>query len=201
MFLIELNEATAAGRRIPVALVDDTDGKTPETGVTISAGDMKVSKNGAAEANHGGTLTELAGGDYYYEASSGEVDTLGYLTGRIVKAGIRTFRMAAQVVAVDPRGANLGLTNLDAAVSSRLATAGYTAPPTAVQNADALLGRNLAGGSDGGRTVKDALRASRNRRIIAAGTLTVYAEDDATPAWTAAVTTNAGNPISEIDPA
>lgn len=67
--------------------------------------------------------------------------------------------------------------------------------------ADKLLGRNLAGGSDGGRTVQDALRVLRNRRTIAAGTLTVYAEDDATPAWDAAVATAASDPINSIDPA
>lgn len=67
--------------------------------------------------------------------------------------------------------------------------------------ADKLLGRNLAGGSDGGRTVKDALRVLRNRRAIAAGTLTVYEEDDATPAWDASVATAASDPINSIDPA
>jgi hypothetical protein len=40
----------------------------------------------------------------------------------------------------------------------------------------------------------------RNRKAIAAGTLTVYQEDDSTEAWTAAVTTAAGDPISELDP-
>jgi hypothetical protein len=73
--------------------------------------------------------------------------------------------------------------------------------PTAVQNADALLGRNIAGGSSAGRTVTSALRRLRNRIAIAAGTMTTYAEDDTTPDHTAAVTTAAGNPITEIDPA
>jgi len=73
--------------------------------------------------------------------------------------------------------------------------------PTAAENADKILGRNLASGSDGGRTVKDALRSLRNKSAIAAGTLTVYLEDDTTSAWTAAVTTTAGDPLSSIDPA
>lgn len=67
--------------------------------------------------------------------------------------------------------------------------------------ADKYLGRNLAGGSDGGRMVKDALRSLRNKTSIAGGTLTVCEEDDVTPAWTAAVTTTAGDPLSAIDPA
>ncbi len=76
-----------------------------------------------------------------------------------------------------------------------LTTAGYASA------ADKLLGRNLAGGSDGTRTVQDALRLLRNKASVAAGTLTVTQEDDATPAWTAAVVTTSGNPISSIDPA
>ena len=67
--------------------------------------------------------------------------------------------------------------------------------------ADRILARSLATGADGGRTVQDALRLLRNLRQIVAGTLTVMEEDDATPAWTAAVTTAAGNPVDSIDPA
>lgn len=105
MLLLKQSESTAARRRVPVVLVDSTDGVTAETGVTLSAGDMKISKNGGAEANHAGTLTELAGGDYCYEFTQSELDTVGYITGRIVKAGVRTFRIAAQVVAFDPYAA------------------------------------------------------------------------------------------------
>ena len=124
-------------------------------------------------------------------------------------------------------GSVTGLTaaNLDVAVSTRLATASYTAPldaagtrtavglasanldtqlgdlPTANENADALLGRNVSGGSSAGRTVKQALHVLRNKTEIGAGTLTVYDTDDTTTSFTAAVTTTAGDPISAIDPA
>jgi hypothetical protein len=67
--------------------------------------------------------------------------------------------------------------------------------------ADRLLGRSLAGGADGGRVVRDALRAIRNKTELAAGALTVYAEDDSTPAWTAAVTQATRDPLTAIDPA
>lgn len=70
--------------------------------------------------------------------------------------------------------------------------------------ADGLLDRNMATGTDSGtetvRTVRQALRVLRNRAAIAAGVLTVRKEDDTTASWTAAVTTTAGNPISDIDP-
>ena len=67
--------------------------------------------------------------------------------------------------------------------------------------ADALLARSIIGGANGGRDVKDALKALRNKVAIAAGTMTIYEADDTTAAWTAAVTTTAGDPLSSIDPA
>ena len=74
--------------------------------------------------------------------------------------------------------------------------------PTAVENADALLGRNVSGGSSTGRTVKQALHVLRNKSAVAAGTLTVYDTDDTTSSWTAAVSSDAAaDPITGIDPA
>jgi hypothetical protein len=71
--------------------------------------------------------------------------------------------------------------------------------------ADTLLDRNMATGTDSGttsiRTVRQALRVMRNKVAIAAGTATIYKEDDSTSSWTAAVTTTAGDPISAVDPA
>lgn len=124
MWPIQQNSVTAAQRRILIYLVDDTDGKAAETGVTVVAGDIKISKNGGAEANHGGTWTEIAGGLYYYEFTQAELDTLGFLSWRLVKTGIRTFVKELQVVPWNPYDANMGLTNLDAAVSTRAPEAG-----------------------------------------------------------------------------
>jgi hypothetical protein len=74
--------------------------------------------------------------------------------------------------------------------------------PTAAAVADKVLGRNLAGASDGGRTVTSALRALRNKVTISGSTLTVYAEDDSTVAYTATITTDAAaDPITGVDPA
>lgn len=71
--------------------------------------------------------------------------------------------------------------------------------------ADAILDRDMSTGTDSGsdsvRTVRQALRSSRNRVAISGGVMTVYKEDDSTSSWTAAVTTAAGDPISSIDPA
>ncbi len=81
--------------------------------------------------------------------------------------------------------------------------------PTAVQNADALIARNIEGGSNTGRTVLQALAGIRNKSAITAidepggtATLTVYAADDVTPLFTAAISlTTLAKSITGMDPA
>ena len=74
--------------------------------------------------------------------------------------------------------------------------------PTSAAVADKILGRNLAGGSDGGRTVTDALRPLRNKVEISGVAMSVKQEDDVTEAWAAELTVNAAaQPITAIDPA
>jgi hypothetical protein len=72
--------------------------------------------------------------------------------------------------------------------------------------ADALLNRDMSTGTDSGsasvRTVRQALRALRNKWSISGGTLTVTKEDDATTSWTASLTSDAtADPITASDPA
>jgi hypothetical protein len=70
--------------------------------------------------------------------------------------------------------------------------------------ADALLARNVAGGSSAGRLVKEALAALRNKvafDVPGAGQFTVYATDDATPLWTGTYTATPGAaPVTTLDP-
>lgn len=67
--------------------------------------------------------------------------------------------------------------------------------------ADVLLGRNVAGGSNAGRLVKEALYALRNKSEIVGSTLNVYNATDGAIAWSAAVASSAGaNPVTGVDP-
>lgn len=135
----------------------------------------------------------------------------------VAGAGLTALATQASVTAIDdlldtempaltaavadlPTNAELA-TALGTADDATLAAIAALSIPTAAQNADALLDRNIAGGSNGGRDVTSALRAIRNKVSISAGTLTVTEEDDTTSAWTAAVVTTAGDPISSVDPA
>lgn len=67
--------------------------------------------------------------------------------------------------------------------------------------ADALLARNIAGGSSTGRIVAESLAFMRNKWAISGSTLTVYGTDDTTALWTATITSASGNPVTSVDPA
>lgn len=85
---IPLNTATAGNRRIVFLAVLEADRVTPLPSQTFSASEIRVSKNGAAEANNAGSVTEIAGGLYYYAATQGETDTRGALILRGAKTGV-----------------------------------------------------------------------------------------------------------------
>lgn len=128
---IKQSESTAARRVLYFFCADDdsADGFAAKTGLTFSAGDLKLSKAGAVEANHAGTVAEIGGGWYAYTATAGEVDTLGPLLFRTNKTDVYCDGVLALVVAFDPFAAtNLGLGHLDAAMSSRLAASAYESP-------------------------------------------------------------------------
>lgn len=105
-FDLKQNEAVPARRRVPIYALDDSDGKTPITNLTISAGDMKITKAGGSPANHLGTLTTIDSttGLYYYEAFDTEVNTLGPLGMIINKSGVRDIVWESQIVDFDPVG-------------------------------------------------------------------------------------------------
>ncbi len=92
-------------------------------------------------------------------------------------------------------------------VSTNSDKTGYTLSTTGNNAAaDAILDRDMSTGVDSGsptvRTLRQAARFLRNKWTVAAGTLTVFKEDDATTSWTGAVSTDAAAvPIIGNDPA
>jgi hypothetical protein len=103
-----------------------------------------------------------------------------------------------------------GLNDLDAAgirTAVGLASADLDtqldALPTATENADALLNRDMSAVSDtNARTPLNALRFLRNKWSVSGVTLTVTKEDDTTSAWEATLSADASaNPVVGSDPA
>jgi hypothetical protein len=92
-----------------------------------------------------------------------------------------------------------------ASIAANAITASALAADAGAEIADAILDRDMSTGTDSGsttvRTARQALRFIRNKWAIAAGTLTVYKEDDSTSSWTASVSTDAAaDPVIGNDP-
>ena len=69
--------------------LDDTDGKTPETGLTISQADIRLSKNGGtfAQSNNTAGATHNENGYYDVPLNTTDANTLGTLRVAISKSG------------------------------------------------------------------------------------------------------------------
>jgi hypothetical protein len=123
--------------------------------------------------------------------------TAGHIIGTNLNA---TVSSRSTYAGADTAGTTTLLSRLTALRAGYLDNLSGGAVPTANENADALLLRNVAGGSSSGRTVREALYFIRNKWTATGGTLTVYAIDDSTISWTSALTQTPGNPVSESDP-
>lgn len=114
MQLIQQSEGTAAQRRIFFTMVDSVDLHTRKTGITVA---VRITKNGAATAAGGGSApTQVDStnfpGLYYYEATSGELDTVGIFAIYCTGTGCEPREVAVQVVPWDPYdSARLGMTD------------------------------------------------------------------------------------------
>lgn len=173
-----------------------------------------------------GVWTDVTAGDFTVSASIGKSVmngvalgtglTINAYTGDTPQSGDAYARIGLAGVGLTNLG-DTRIANLDAAVSSRMATFSLptnfsllaidgsgdvtynnAAAPSANANADALLGRNVAGGSSSGRLVSEALYVLRNKVDVPNGI--VYGTDDVTQAWTFVATTAAGNPVTVVDP-
>jgi hypothetical protein len=110
------------------------------------------------------------------------------------------------VMTVDPStfpGTSSGYWLYEAGLNSQqlLSDTNYINSTSYVESiADTILGRNVGGGSNTGRLVKEALYALRNKSEIIGTTLSVYDASDAL-SWTATVaSSSSADPVTGIDP-
>lgn|SRR5678816_2351039 len=215
-----LKQSTARNRM--VFMVDSTDHVSGKAGLTLT---ITASKDGAAFSGISPTVTDRSNGWYELALTTAHTDTLGDFALHITSTGADPTDLVDQVCLDLPGSGGSGATaaevwdyltasivtansigkllkdNVDATISTRLPTVSYTTPPTAIENADALLTRDWTSvGGAAARSALNALRFLRNKWTITATTLTVMEEDDATPAWTGAVTTSPSDPVDSIDP-
>jgi len=108
--------------------------------------------------------------------------------------------------AVNLVGANSNVadvTNVNQVSIRPFNSAGLTQPVSAQDNADALLKRDMSAISgESNRSLLNSIRKLMNKVALAGSTLTVYKEDDTTPAYTQAVVTDdTQKPIKSVDTA
>ena len=116
---IKLNDTT---KPLVFLMVDANDHITGKTGLAPT---VTISKNGGAFASPSGTVSEIGNGWYKLVPSAADVDTLGPLLLHAEATGADPADIEYQVVAYDPYdAASLGLSLIDAAVSSRATDAG-----------------------------------------------------------------------------
>jgi len=84
-----LRQSTASQEVLIGPFLDDTDGKTAETGLTIANTDCKIWKSGATtEANkNSGGATHIAAGRYYIVLDATDTDTVGMIEINIAVSG------------------------------------------------------------------------------------------------------------------
>jgi len=158
----------------------------PVTGLTNGSFTKRISKGSGAFGAMTVTITEMENGWYSIPLSTSHSDTLGLLTVTFTNAG-------AKQVNLQWRVESKLIDDLNDAVTA----------PTALENADALLNRDMSAVSDTtARSPLNALRLLRNKWSVAGSTMTVTKEDDSTSAWTSTVSSDAAaDPVISSDPA
>lgn len=113
------------------------------TGLTGATPTVTISKNGAAFGAPGGSVTEIANGWYQVGGNTTDTNTLGDILLHATATGADPCDMVvAQVVAFNPRNANLGITNLSVNVAQ---WNGTNVSPPATAGLPDVNARNIGG--------------------------------------------------------
>lgn len=210
-----------ASARVKVLMIDSADHVSGKTGLTLT---IEESKDFANFVTITPTVIERGYGWYEVFLANTSTGFLGDYAMHVTAAGADPTDLKWQIVNGIPGTPTLSqivngvwnalttdhslidsfgwrIQEMDGRVGAFL-DAPVSGVPTANQNADALLKRDMSVVTgEAARSPLNALRALRNKSDIVAGTLTVRKEDDTAAAWTANVTRTPGaDPITVIDP-
>ena len=100
--------------------LDDTDGKTPETGLTISQADIRLSKNGGAfaQSNNAAGATHNENGYYDVPLNTTDTNTLGTLRVAVSESGALPVWQDYMVVPANVWDSMFGASTLNVNVST-----------------------------------------------------------------------------------
>lgn len=207
---VSVTVVTSASATAGYAGVDWGFVANPTTAVNLSATNIDVDQVVASVTGAVGSVTGNVGGNV--TGSVGSVASGGITAASLAADAITAAKLAADVTTELQSGlatasALSTVAGLIAAVETKVDTAitDIAAVPTAIENADALLARDIGSGTGAGtlneRTVRSALRFLRNKWSISGTTLTVTKENDTDTSHTATVTPTTGaDPVTGVDP-
>ena len=114
-----IKQSTAATIKLGPFL-DDTDGKTPETGLTISQADIRLSKNGGAfaQSNNAAGATHNENGYYDVPLNATDTNTLGTLRVAVSESGALPVWQDYMVVPANVWDSMFGASTLNVNVST-----------------------------------------------------------------------------------
>lgn len=183
------------------------------TGLVDAGFTKRISKNAGAFAAMTVTITEMENGWYSLPLSTTHTDTLGVLTVSLSHASTKRINLQYRVHArinddlAYPNTSGRGI-DVDASggvevgsFQSGAITAAAVAAAANEAIADAVLNRNVAGGSNAGRLVKEAIQSLRNKVVFSGGTVTVYGTDDTTSLFTGTYSTDDNGNVTTVNPA
>jgi hypothetical protein len=188
-----LRQSTASQEIKLGPFLDDTDGKTAETALSIANTDIKIWKHGAtSEANkNSGGATHIAAGRYYIVLDATDTDTLGLIEIDVHVAGALPVKYRAMVLTAHVFDSLLmGSDKLQVhtdELTADLITNTVLATSAVNEIRDAVLDRGLAGNHDTAGTVGKFLQ----NMDLAASTLGSYLDTEIA-AILAAVDTEVG---------
>lgn len=224
---ISLSAAEMSGKEITVLIVDSATKAIVDQAETIqtyghhSAADPRgVIRRGTAQAGAAGTITldasasavdDFYNGDTVYISSGTGAGQVRQIVDYVGATKVATVYSAGPPVqgaqwVTAPDATSVFVVGPEAimpaavTVSAGEVAATLSATQTAAI-ADKILGRNIGGGSDTGRTVKQSLAALRNKVTLVGTTLTIYDTDDTTSLWTGTVTLATRDSLTAVDPA
>lgn len=163
---------------------------------TVSGVSLTADYDGLSGLNH--VAVDLSADGSFYTA---QADFMIILTAGSV-GGVDVFPLLLGQFSIENRSALMPST-ADRKLTVTEDEEAVVTIPAEVQTeiADVILNRDMSAVNDTNtRSPLNALRFLRNKWSIAAGLLTVTKENDSTSAWTAAITTSSGNPVSTLDP-
>lgn len=179
-----------------VFMTSSSDHVTGAAGLSLT---ITASKNGGAFASISPTVTERGDGWYSIALTSSHTDTEGDLALHVTGGGADPTDVLNRVGRVDAQVLGMATDTLTAAALASDAVA-------KIQSGLATAANVWTVDFGSGRTPKQALQFLRNKKSLevlsaTSGILHVYAEDDGTESWQAAVTfTTTQSPVSVVDP-